>query len=92
MSFNYSMRYLGLFIVMILVLLLLPALVSRPTGATGSVVLLAGEPVSMFIALVIASTVAYLERERRLRGRKRPAPRLRGAERKPVLPREEEER
>ena len=67
----------------LLLLLLVPALAVELVHAS--------DPIALFVSLALASITSYLVRERRLRGRKRPAPRLCGAERKPALPREEEE-
>ena len=74
--FNQILRYFRIFVVTILVLLLLPALVSR---------LAASDPLATFVGLVLVSVGAYFVRERRRR-RVQP-PRPGAAERTPVLPR-----
>ena len=67
----------------LLLLLLVPALAVELVHAS--------DPIALFVSLALVSVTAYLIRERYLRGRKRQPPKVRGAERKPVLPREEEE-
>ena len=68
----------------LLLLLLVPALDVELVHAS--------DPIALCVSLALVSVTAYLIREHRLRlRRKRQPPKVRGAERKPVLPREEEE-
>jgi len=67
----------------LLLLLLVPALAVELVHAS--------DPIALFVSLALVSITSYVVREWRLARRRRPAPRPRGAERKPVRPREEEE-
>lgn len=64
-------------------LLLVPSLILHLFRADGSF--------HFLLFLLLASPVAYWIREMRLRKDKRQLPRTRGAERTPILPREEED-